>query len=780
MENFVRFQNALAERRVPALAILQARPVTDKAGRPHVVAGNNALVARLRRVDGADVALRIVTSGDKDHDLPLRYAAIADFQAAHGSAHLPMAIRPLRNDVPDLVVSGSSGFVVAMEWITGPTLLQGIDRAAQAGNVQVLRALAVALTQTWNDLQDLGFTHGDLTAPNLLVRANGQLAVVDLDTTSWEDAPLGPSGTGTPGYRHPTLFRDATLRDTFASLVMLVSLAALADAPELRRTFGDRPTTADGRLLFSARDLADPSTSAAFQAADAHATPPTRALLQALREASMGGVDAIRAACALLPGFRFPMPTSTSSSGWDVGPVIERIRSHYTDTWTTVKTEEAADPWAASWSEADTRVVEAVAAGPAEGQLSEAGWVDAATPGSTAVTGEDIAELKAALSRNDESEVKRLWSQLAHDPLARLSAAEVESVIAAGYDRRVMEEWKHKRDLGVVAVAAEAGDRQIPLGAEARGIVRQAHERTLVRAELAEALATGDRPRLAELAVSGQLVVLGDADRQSLQQVLQAIEWPALRRAIESDDDVLIAAAFDDELFQGVSVLEEDVKDRVELARTRVQWLVEVRLALRRRNAGELRELLIDPPPGAPERLSAPERRRIRRSIERRRALAELDSAIREDDDAAIVVSLNRVERVGARISDRATWARVQQVVEQVSLIDDLLEAAEAQPLDYARISQLIPAIRALGLEHDPRLGGDDLVERLETEVIRMAHVRRIRAAISRDNDIAIVAAAVPDPRGALDLLHESERDRVAAAILARRREERTVRRADG
>ncbi|MDQ3654991.1 MAG: hypothetical protein M3457_07925, partial [Chloroflexota bacterium] len=445
-------------------------------------------------------------------------------------------------------------------------------------------------------------------------------------------------------------------------------------------------------------------------------------------------------------------------SGWDVGPVVERMRAHYSDTW-NVGVNDADE------SHGISGVAPAGIAAPPEPSAWDAYVASTPEP----VTGEDIAELTTALRRNDEAEVVRIWSQISHDPLASLLAGDVEQVIAAGYDRRVLSESRRKRDTAVIAVADEAHERQIPLGPQARAIVRQANERTAVRAELTAALAQSDRQRLAELAVSGQLVVLGDADRQSLQQVLQAIEWPALQRAIQTDDDVLIAAAFDDELFEGANLLDNDVRDRVALARRRVQWLGAARAALAKRDSSQLRELLIDPPEGAPERLSAPERRRIRRAIERRHALAELDSAIRGDDDAAIIVSLNRVERVGARISDRVTWARVQQVVERVSIIDELLSAAEAQPLDHVRIAQLIPALKALGLEHDPRLGDDQLVERLEAHVIRMAHVRRIRAAIARDNDLAIVVAAVPDPRNALDMLSEPERNRVAAAIKARR-----------
>jgi len=767
MERLARFQNALSERRVPALAELRARTVLDKTGRPHVVAGNNALVARLRRADGGDVALRIVTSSGKARDLALRYTALAQFQAQNVSVRLPAGITLVRDGLPALGGDGSDLFGTAMEWIPGPTLLQGVDRAAGAGNVQVIRALSAAVTQLWNDLQSMEFIHGDLTAQNLVVRANGQLACVDFDTASWSDAPLGPSGDGSPGYLHPTLSRDASLRDAFATLVMLVSMAVLADAPGLRSAYGDPASTFDGTILFSPWDLADPSASRTFADAHARATTPTRALLEGLREACTGEAAEILAACELLPRFRMPpSPPSAQApgSGWDVGPVIERIRAHYSDTWTT-------SPPGAERGYAEPAPLAAPSARPP----ADFQWGVASMAPPETVTSEDIAELKAALARNDAAEVVRIWSQIGHDPLARLLAAEVETVIAAGYDRRVLAEWRRKRDLAVVAVAAEASDRHIPLGAQARSIVRQAHERTIVRAELEDALAEGDRRRLAELAVSGQLVVLGDADRQSLRQVLQAIEWPALERAIETDDDVLIAAAFDDELFEGANVLDEEILERVALARQRVQWLAHTRAALAKRDSGQLRELLIDPPPGAPERLSGPERRRIRRSIERRQALVQLDAAIRNDDDEAIIVSLNRVERVGARISDRATWARVQQVVERVSIIDELLDAAEAQPLDHARIAQLIPALKALGLEHDPRLGDDHLVERLETHVIRMAHVRRIRAAISRDNDIAIVAAAVPDPRNALDMLTEPERDRVATAIRARRTAERAV-----
>jgi hypothetical protein len=196
---------------------------------------------------------------------------------------------------------------------------------------------------------------------------------------------------------------------------------------------------------------------------------------------------------------------------------------------------------------------------------------------------------------------------------------------------------------------------------------------------------------------------------------------------------------------------------------------------LAQRRDAHLRDLFIDPPSGAAERLGVAERRRIRRTIEQHQALHDLHAVIESGDEPGIIAALNRVERVSARISDKGTWAAIQRVVERVSLVDELLEASQEQPLDYGRLAQLLPAVKALGIGSDPRLGDSDLVNRLEGELVRMAHVRRIQAAIARDNDIAIVTAAVPDPRNALELLSREDRDRVAAAIKARRQAARSL-----
>jgi hypothetical protein len=78
--------------------------------------------------------------------------------------------------------------------------------------------------------------------------------------------------------------------------------------------------------------------------------------------------------------------------------------------------------------------------------------------------------------------------------------------------------------------------------------------------------------------------------------------------------------------------------------------------------------------------------------------------------------------------------------------------------------------VRALGLERDPRFGDPDRIERLEGQVVRYAHLRRIQSAIVRDNDIAILAAIDPDPHQAMELLQPDEQQRVERARSNRRK----------
>ncbi|MDP8909665.1 MAG: hypothetical protein M3N47_11255, partial [Chloroflexota bacterium] len=156
------------------------------------------------------------------------------------------------------------------------------------------------------------------------------------------------------------------------------------------------------------------------------------------------------------------------------------------------------------------------------------------------------------------------------------------------------------------------------------------------------------------------------------------------------------------------------------------------------------------------------------RLIERERALEGLAVAIASEDEEAVLVALNTVERVGARVANRVDWPTLKHVVDRATLIEEIQAAAAATPPDYGRLAHLLPSARALGLAGDPRLKDIDL-DAIQQHVVRTAHVRRLRAALMRDDDRAIALAAVPDPHGAVAALSPDERARVDRALATRR-----------
>lgn len=798
----VHLQNALMSRHVPLLEELHAKPILDHAGVPIVVAGNTNLVARLRRSDGSEVAIRISRDPRGARDWSIRYRALGTRLGSDNRGRFPRHIRLLQSGVPEPVEAAESADMplavtsmptLVMEWIGGPTLLQAADRAARGGNVTILRALARALVTAANDLGEQGLVHGDLTASNILVRSDGTLALVDLDSISWDGSPLGPVGHGTEGYRHPAARLEPAMRDRFALALMYVSLIAMADDPDIRRSYGDPEGAEDGVLLFSRWDLADPGTSAVFADLPGRLHSDHRSLLDAFARACAGSGEEVEQAARIIPnlfgaGGIAGLPSTPVPPAWNADSALNRIRARYgasnevTTQLSAPRLEEelVSEAAAAGWTvplppaqsppqAAPDMAIEPMDQWPTAATESAGGVVD------RSLTSDDRDALARAITSKNEANLIRLWPLFANDPASGLLAADVADVFARGIEARIRNATARGDDAQLVALGTEAENRHLPLRLEARKALRTATERRLVRHELQRGLADNDVRALADLAVSGRLVVLGEADRSSLRVVLQAIELPLLQRAIATNDDVLILHTFDADLFADGGGLPEAIRDRVALARNRTAWVGNVRRALKARKVDDLSNLFLHPPDEGTERLSVVERKRIRRMIQQHAALEELNAAIRGEEDSAIISALNKVERSGARVSDRFAWGTIQRVVERVSIIEDIIQAAETRPLDYGRLAQLLPVARTLGLVHDPRLEGEVAIDMLEAHVVRHAHVRRVRAALGRDDDLSIVMAAVPDTHGALDELSEEERDRVARAIWTQRRVNRRV-----
>jgi hypothetical protein len=250
---------------------------------------------------------------------------------------------------------------------------------------------------------------------------------------------------------------------------------------------------------------------------------------------------------------------------------------------------------------------------------------------------------------------------------------------------------------------------------------------------------------------------------------LRSLAWPHLERALERDDDIAMLGSYDPDLFGEDGALTPELRARIELARARVSWLEQVRAAVRRREVTVLRAALVKPPPGSEARLSRVERSRIARMTARDDAVERLAGALRDGPDSAIVDALRNVEAAGAPLPETLDWAAIRGVADRVTLADAIREAATADPPDFARLARLLPLARAAMAEL-PGSRQDELdFSQLEREMFQAAHLARLRDALANDDDAAIVAAAEPDPYGALARLTEVQRARVARALAAYR-----------
>jgi len=749
MDDLLRFQNALSRPSVPVLSHLGAHVELDERKRPRAIAGTDNVVFQLSRHDGGRLALRIPRTANAAAEWAVRYGGLAAYREATMRARFPADPAFLPDAIA--VESPSGGIerlpVTVSEWIEGPTLIAAAGRAARAGNGQILRALANAVRDVMNDMRTSGFVHADLTANNLMMRTTGRMAVIDLDRAAWPGSPLGAVGSGSPNYRHPHGVASTPLRDGFAFLVLYASLMALAENPS--RWQDDASQGPDAALLLGEWDLGSPDASEVFRQVLRSSGREVTRLFEALRAVIDEGPESVGKHLEVIPGLKpLPQPEPVEhgigTSLWDVKAAVQRVQKRF----------DASPP-----ADSALRTPEV----PDWGGLAP---VEHARP---PLPVEDDARelrdlLRVAIQKGNETDVARIWSRLESDPVARTMRLEVEALFARRYAARIEQERRQGQDSVILAIAEEARVRQIPLPANVRAHVREARERLDVRARLDAALAANSRDDLANLAVSGQLVVLGNTDRASLVRVLQAMEWPMLERALNADDDVLILQAYDEELFEEPGNLPQVVKDRVELARARLRWVDQVRAALRQRLYSEVASILDDAPEHAESHLSASERRRVHKIAEQQRAMKQLAVAIQSGDEGNIVAALAVVERVGARLGEHFPWHAIRDVLERVSLIEDIIEAARSRPVDHLKLAQLIPAARAIGLESDSRLSGEFSLEVLQRRVVRAAHLLRLRAAIERGDDSAIVAVAIPDTYGVLEDLEAGERDRIALA----------------
>lgn len=757
MESRSRLSNALLSNRVPELLAEGYESVLTSAGVPRLRAGDTAIVACLQDSAGDKTALRIANEFGSGIFWQRHYQSMADSLPASVRSYFPQHIAPL---VGGITLVGRKMPTVLMEWIDGPTLFEAIDRAASRQNRDVLDAIAASLQDLSIGLRDSRVTHGDLTPDNLMLRSSGDLVCVDLDSLEWPGARKRIHDVAEHAYRHPRRSGTPAHQDAFALLVMFVSTMLLRDAPTLREDFGQTGENLDASLLFGLWDLRDARNSETFAEIGARVNSRGRALLDLLQQACEA--EAFRAQQLLDEAFDIAnLPESTpgsaledlegSDSGspeqtpedFDIAAAVGKLRElygyqpveparnsyNYSETWPELKTPEEPErpEFELTWDEGDTQ----------------------ATPM------EVVKRPLERIARRVVTDSSKVLEQEAED--------------ARAIDREIARLARTRDDAAILDLSRESNRRNLVLEESTRRTIRAAQDRTHIRSRLESALQRNDRRDLADLAVSGELALLGDTTRDSLVKVLQALEWPSLLRALETDDDSLILMWFDEELFEDEKSLPHAMRARIELARTRIRWVEEVRKHLRNRDAEALEPLISSEPQNGRQQISESERRRVRQLIDGRRALSELDRAMKSGNTNRVITALSAVEKTGSIIDDPALWKAVRRIVERSELIQQTIEAAKKSPPDDRLLASLVPQLKAQGVAHDPALRGVYSLDRLETMIIRGAAVRRIRRAIDNDDDRAIRLAAFPDATGALSLLTAAERERVDIARARKR-----------
>jgi len=166
-----------------------------------------------------------------------------------------------------------------MPWVDGSPLKEfindNIDNPSELVNLASKFQLMVAEFHNYN------IAHGDLQHGNIIVRNDGEIAIIDYDSffvDGLEGLPDLIKGQG--GYQHPSRYYNLTINeklDYFSELVIYTSLIVYSEHPELWNYDTDW-------LLFSKEDLEKPELCKLFVNLKKSDNPKIAILMNTLHE----------------------------------------------------------------------------------------------------------------------------------------------------------------------------------------------------------------------------------------------------------------------------------------------------------------------------------------------------------------------------------------------------------------------------------------------------------------------------------------------------------------
>ncbi len=340
-------------------------------GQPMSWAGSNAIVFRLRGVDGRPFALRCFTQNIPD--VEARYRAYSEFygRAPLGLKSALVGIRYLHKGIQ--VPDGSPDpwkSTIVMTWVEGNHLGAWVE--ANRANTVRLRWLQEKLKGLEEQMASARFVHGDLQHRNILVSEHGPV-LVDYDSVILPGAKsLTLTTQGLAAFRHPGAAKTTSPAaiDRFAFLVLHVGLEAIIRQP----TLFDRWGKVEG-LLFQGTDFRNISTSPLFQSMLAH--PELRGIATAMVQVcqadpgSAPDLASFLASVAMVPG---TTPSHSALPPWNsqLLKIIEQLYSPKSDALVNVHRVEVEGPYRSAVCLPQSRIIPQAAMGATESPLGNA------------------------------------------------------------------------------------------------------------------------------------------------------------------------------------------------------------------------------------------------------------------------------------------------------------------------------------------------------------------------------------------------------------------------
>jgi hypothetical protein len=244
--------------------------------------GQNAVVFLIETDDGRHAVRCFLTP-------PPAGAQRYDALARHLEQRSARGLTPARWLKAGIRVNDVTWPIVVMPWVEGRPLNVAVEDLLEDDPAS-LTDLARQLIDIVVGLQAAEIAHGDLQHGNIMVTADGTIALVDLDGVWVPKITVGaPTEFGHPNYQHPhrTPSHWGRWVDSFPAALIELGLRALAADPSLDRYLNGE------NLLFARADLADPDSSAVWSALAASPDPWVAERAALLRHLCSQPIDAV-------------------------------------------------------------------------------------------------------------------------------------------------------------------------------------------------------------------------------------------------------------------------------------------------------------------------------------------------------------------------------------------------------------------------------------------------------------------------------------------------------